>query len=576
MLKKQIKLTGMRIKAFRACLIFFSLMIMVHIHCQKQMPRADLILTNGVFFTVNPQQPGAEALAVKGDRILAIGKYSELEEYRGHETRVVDLRGAFVCPGFNDAHVDLLDGVLASMELDVKGVPTIPRIRRMITDKIRDLGVGEWVLGRGWDQDVLLGGEWPVKYMLDRAAYNWPVFLRRECGHVAWVNTLALKIANITSETPDPPGGEIVRDPGSENPTGLLKGKAIDLITQYFTPVGKDKIRPAIKNTIDELKKYGLTSLQDHGSPEVTELFHDLLEQDKLTCRLTKALPLEMDLEDYRDIRKQYNGLMLRIGHLYAEFDGRMSSRTAAFLHPYLDEPSNRGFLLVDPETLRKRLLFARNQDCPVAVGAVGDAANQLALDYFQRIENVAVSKNNRFRLEHAQVLNQEALRGIRSLDLVVSAQPFHCIDGLNHFETRIGSERCRYVHAWRSLKNHGAVLAFGSGWPRGPIDPMEGLYAAVTRRDTLGHPLQGWYAQERLTIEEAIEAYTLGSAYAEGMESEKGSLEPGKLADMVVLDRNLLTIAAENIRKTKVEYTILGGKIIYTSDKASATHSED
>lgn len=552
----------------------FFLMAVLFNGCHQEVPEADLILTNGVFFTVNPEQPVAEAVAIKGDRILAVGHFSQMNPYRRNTTRILDLKGAFACPGFNDAHINLADGGMAMHELDLTDVNSVAAVRRLVRDQIRNSGVGSWVLGRGWDQDILLEGEWPDKYMLDRVAWDWPVFLRRKCGHMVWVNSLALKIANVTSETPEPTGGVIVKDPRSGNPTGLLKGTAVDLIAQYITPLKTDESRRIVTNAVRGLAKYGLTTVQDHSPPETIELFHELQEKDELTCRLTKAMPSEMESNEYQNARNRFDGPMLRVGHLFVEIDGWLSSRTAALFQSYSDDPSNQGMMLVDPDVLKQRLIHADIHHIPVSAGAVGDAANILVLDLYKRIQSISQNENNRYRLEYAQMLNQEALQVLKTLNAVVTTRPFLCIDDLQRFEARIGLDRCRYVHAWRSMKNQGAVLAFASGWPCGPVNPMLGLYAAVTRRDTLGHPLEGWFPKERLTIEEAIEAYTLGSAYAEHMEGEKGSLESGKLADVIVIDRNLLTIAAEDIRKAKILYTMVGGKIVYVANPDSSSGS--
>jgi predicted amidohydrolase YtcJ len=518
------------------------------------MVEADLILSNGIFFTVNSEQPEAEALAIKNDRILAVGKYSEINTYRGKMTRILDLHGAFGCPGFNDSHIHLLDAGLAAEECDLTGVQSIPEVRRIVNNKIRSTAAIAWILGRGWDQDLLLEGEWPDKSMLDRVAYTWPVYLTRKCGCVAWVNSRALMIANITDKTPDPPGGEIVRDPRTGKPTGILKGKAMELVSQYILPPFPDAVNSSIRRAVREVTKYGITTVQDNSSPEALDLFQALLDQDQLTCRITKELPFDINPRLYQQqfIEKQ-NNLMLRIGCLSATIDGSIASRTAVFSQPYFDDPVQRGLFLMDRERLENLFYFADSRQFQIAVGAVGDAAAHMFLDLYERTSKVNRTKSSRHRLEQAQIVSPGDLSRIKALGVVVSMQPFQCVDDMSWLEARIGPERCHYAHIWRSLKNQGAKLAFGSDWPFGPLNPMLGLYAAVTRRDTLGYPLEGWFPHERLTIEEAIEAYTLGSAYAEFMEKEKGSLEPGKLADIVIVDRNLLQCMEKDSHETVI-----------------------
>ncbi len=544
--------------------------ILVFNACQKEIGEADLILSNGVFFTVNPEQPEADAVAIKGDRILAVGTYAEINEYRSNRTRILDLQGRFACPGFNDSHVRLLDAGLAKRELDVSGAETVRQVRTILRNKIGSLPSVEWIVGRGWDQDVLLDGKWPDKHMLDRVAFSWPVYLTRKCGNVAWVNSRALLISNITAETRNPPGGEIVKDPRTGKPTGILKGTAMELVAQYIPPPSQNDIRSSIKRVIREVAEHGLTTVQDNSLPVALDLYQELLDKGELTCRITKQFPYDLEQDTFHQLGEKLQNPRLRRGALFVPLDGSIASKTAVFIQPYFDNPAERGILHINQEELEDLFYFADSRQYPISVGAFGDAASHMFFNALERSQKVNRSTNRRHRLEYAQIVRPEDILKIKTLDVVVSVQPFHCIDDMRWLEARIGPARCQNAHLWRSLKNQGINLALGSDWPYGPVNPMLGLYAAVTRRDTLGHPLEGWFPKERLTIEEAIEAYTLGSAYAEFMEDEKGSLEPGKLADIVVIDRNLLEIASEEIRKAKITYTILGGEIVYENGVSS------
>ena len=545
-----------------ACVIGFGILFLAG--CQREEPKADLILRNGVFFTVNETQPTVQAIAVRGDRILAVGTDEEIERYSGEATRIIDVEGRFGCPGFNDAHLHLVSGGKSMMEVDLVGAGSVEEIQRRVLRKLYRLPPGTWLTGRGWDQTLLPDKRWPTKRILDRIAPNVPIFLRRVCGHAALVNSKALTIAGITAETPDPPGGEIVKNPATGRPTGILKEGAMDLVAQYIPPSSEEVILAAVEAALAEARRLGVTSVQDNTSADMLEVYQQLLDEDKLTCRISEWPPLQEDLTEYKKLRNRYDGPMLRFGLLKGFSDGSMGSRTAAFFEPYSDDPSTYGIPQMTQEALNRLVLRADGEGFQIGIHAIGSRGNRMVLDAYALARKINGARDSRHRIEHAQVLTEADLPRFEELGVMASMQPSHCISDMRWAEERIGRERCRYAYAWKSLKNSGAVLAFGTDWPVESLNPMLGLYAAVTRRDTLGYPPRGWFPQERLTMEEAIEAYTLGSAYAEFMEKEKGSLEPGKLADVVILDRNLLSVSPSQILKTRVVYTIVGGKIVY------------
>ncbi len=532
--------------------------------CQQKKPKADLVLKNGNFFTVNKLRPKVEAIAIRGNRILATGKDEEIDRFIGENTRIIDLNGMFGCPGFNDAHLHFLSGGMSKMEVDLTGVKSIREIQKRVIKKLRSLPPGSWLTGRGWDQSLFPDKKWPTKKILDSIAPDVPIFLRRACGHVALVNTKALHIAGINAGTPNPPAGEIVKDPVTGKPTGILKEEAMNLVSQYIPPPSKETIEKAVEIALEEARKFGVTSVQDNTSADMLDVYQKLLNKGKLTCRVSEWPPLQEDLKRYKKLKQKYNGNMIHFGLLKGFSDGSMGSRTAAFFQPYFDDPTTRGIFQMTQDELNNLVLCADKEGFQIGIHAIGDAANRMVLDAYSLARKINGVRDSRHRIEHAQVLTKEDIPRFKELGVIASMQPTHCIEDLRWAETRIGLERCRYAYAWKSLKKQGAVLAFGTDWPVVSLNPMEGLYAAVTRRDTSGYPRKGWFPQERLTIQEAIEAYTLGSAYAEFREKEKGSLVPGKLADIVILDHNLLEIPSEEILKTRVLYTIMNGKIVY------------
>jgi len=536
--------------------------------CQQGSQKADLILKNGVFFTGNALQPKVQAVAIRGDRIVAVGKNEEADRFLGEMTRVIDLGGLFGCPGFNDAHLHFLSGGKSMQEVDLTGASSVREIQRRVLKKLSKLPPGSWVTGRGWDQTLLPGKEWPTRRILDVIAPDVPVCLSRVCGHAALVNSKALRIAGITADTPNPPAGEIMRDPVTGQPTGILKEEAMTLVFQYIPPLSEEAVEMAVERALFEAKRFGVTSVQDNTSARMLEVYQKLLDEGRLTCRISEWPPLREDLKEYKRLRQKYKGTMIRFGLLKGFADGSMGSRTAAFAEPYLDDPTTRGIPQMTQEELNRLVLGADKEGFQVGVHAIGDEGNRMVLDAYALARQVNGGRDSRHRIEHAQVLKEADLSRFDELGVVASMQPTHCISDMRWAEERIGTQRCRYAYAWRSLKDRGAVLAFGTDWPVEPLNPMLGLYAAVTRRDTLGYPSGGWFPRERVTIEEAIEAYTLGSAYAEFMDEEKGSLEPDKLADIVILDRNLLEGSPEEILKTKVIYNILGGKIVYQREE--------
>ncbi len=546
--------------------------------CQQQAPRADLILKNGVIFTLEKEKPLAQALAIRGDRILAVGDNEDMNTYNGDGTNIIDLKGRFACPGFNDAHLQSLYGHIGMMELDLTGVSSRQELRERIwtaekehrrkVDR-REAQPDDWLIGYGWDQSLMEKGEWPQVDVFRGFGMIRPAILYRKCGHAALVNYVALKVAQIDASTPDPQGGEIMKNPRNGRPTGILKEGAMKLVEQFMPRPLRSRLRDSLIEAMHLANRYGITSLQGEGTAQLYEIYHDLDEKGELTCRINIW---SADIDTLLYLRKMASSHFLRSGLLYLPLDGGMGTHSAAMLWPYLDNPHTRGILKHDQTYLNNLAAEVEKLDIQIAVQAIGDNANRMAAEAFRLAKKLYPRRDLRYRVEHAQVLLHTDIIRLGQAGAVVSMQPFHCIDDMRWIEKEIGAERCRYAYAWHSFLDAGVPLAFGSYWPVAPLNPMTGIYAAITRRDTTGIPPAGWHPEERISLEEAIRAYTRGSAYAEKMDSQKGTLKVGKLADIVVLDRNLLTVPPQELLHAKVVYTFVGGKLVYSLNKEDSS----
>lgn len=539
-------------------------LICIFVHCNRNHVEADLVLKNGKFYTVCQLKSQVQAIAIKSDRILYTGSNREIDRFVGEKTRIIDLEGQFGCPGFNDAHVHLFEGGYHVTKVDLRGIDTIREIQRRILRAIRRLSPGGWIIGQGWDQNLFPGGQWPTRRSLDVVSPNVPIFLERACGHSALVNRKALQIAGIDKDTPNPPGGEIVKDPITGNVTGILKESAVQLVSQYIPPPSEGEMERAVETALGQIAQFGITSIQDLSPKDAYDIYEKFLKNEKLTCRVSIWFPLQEDLEPYLKLHQKYKSPMLRFGILQGACDGNMGSYTAYFQQPYSDEPWIEGLPQMSREDLNYYVINTDRAGYQMGIHAAGDRAITMVLDALTLSQRVNGARDSRHRIEGVRVINQHVLSRFNELGVVASMQPISCVEDIHWAEKRIGMQRCRYTNAWKSLKSHGAILAFGTDWPYMPLNPMLILYTAITRQDTSGYPPGGWFPEEELTVKEAIEAFTLGSAYAEFMEKEKGSLEPGKLADIVILDQNLLEIPPEEILQTEVVYTILGGKVVY------------
>jgi predicted amidohydrolase YtcJ len=533
---------------------------------------ADLIFVNGKVWTVNQAQPEAEAVAVWRDRIVRVGTSAEVRALAGPGTRVLDLKGRRVVPGLYDSHVHLLGSGQRLAEVALKDAADEAEFGRRLVEFDRKLPRDRWLLGGEWDHDRTFGGELPGAALLDKYVTDRPVFLRRYDGHMGVVNTRVLQMAGITAQTPDPAGGVIYRKPGTKEPTGLLRDNAMDLVSGLVPPPSEAEIAESVRAALAEARREGVTSVQDmDGSDDATrrKLFR-LYQQLARSGQLTVRIDLRWPLAQWRELARLgaetgLGGDWVKVGGVKGFADGSLGSSTAKMYEPFRNEPGSTGVFVTPLDKLREYIEGADLAGLSVAVHAISDRANAELLDIFAEVARRNGPRDRRFRTEHAQHLRPQDYPRFRQLGVIASMQPYHAIDDGRWAEGRIGPERCASSYAFGSLHAAGARLAFGSDWSVAPLSPLLGIDAAVNRRTLDGKHPDGWYPEQKIGVALAIEAYTLGSAYAGFEEHERGTLEPGKLADLVVLSRDILDPAErDHIAETEVALTVAGGRVVY------------
>ncbi|MGD0790133.1 MAG: amidohydrolase [Terriglobales bacterium] len=555
-----------------------SLQVVVVLGCAlcvfaQSKPAAEFIIQNARIWTVDPSHPEAEAVAILGDRIVAVGSSQQVGEWRGPHTRVLDAAGKRLLPGFNDAHVHFTDGGSQLDNVQLNDATSPQEFARRIRERAAKTAQGEWLLGGDWDETKWSPAELPTRELIDPVTPETPVAVNRYDGHMVLANSLALKLAGITAQTPDPAGGVIVRD-RQGNPTGALKDAAMDLLFKAVPPPSHDQRRHSIERALEHAASLGVTSVQ-HMNPDYADIaiYSELLDEDKLTTRIYAA-PLIPQVDDQIKIgiRRAFGGPYLRIGAVKAYADGSLGSATAYFFEPFSNQPGNRGLLSdgMHPISLmRDRMMRADAAGLQLCTHAIGDAGISAILDIYGEIEKAHGSRDRRWRIEHAQHMAAKDFDRFAQLHVIASVQPYHAIDDGRWAERRIGHDRASRTYAFRTFLDHGVHLALGTDWNVAPLNPMLTLYAATTRATLDGKNPKGWFPEQKLTIKEAIEAYTLGSAYAEFQENEKGSIAAGKLADMVLLSDDVLSIDPVKVREVKVLKTWVGGKVTYDADAA-------
>jgi predicted amidohydrolase YtcJ len=573
----------MRQDARRLALLVVSCAVLFASFIQAQSkPAADLLITNARIWTVDKARPTAQAVAVLGDRIVAVGLNVDVEVWRGPKTRVIDARGQPLLPGFNDAHVHFVSGGQQLDNVQLNDAASNEEFARRIGERAKIRPKGDWILGGDWDETKWNPATIPTKELIDPLTPETPVFVSRYDGHMVLANSVALRLAGITAQTPDPPGGLIVRDVQG-NPTGALKDAAMDLAAKAIPPLSHDQRMHAAKRALAHAASLGVTSIQ-HMDPDYEDVavYRELLQRGELTTRIYAA-PLIIDVDDQVKIGigHAFGSPFLRIGAVKAFADGSLGSRTAYFYEPYLDQqksdqPNNRGLLSdeMHPISLmRDRMLKADAAGLQICTHAIGDEGISTILDLYSDVIRADGEADRRFRIEHAQHMAAKDFDRFAQLHVIASVQPYHAIDDGRFAEGRIGHDRASRTYAFRTFRNHGVRLAFGTDWDVAPLDPLLTIYAAVTRATLDGKNPNGWFPEQKLTVAEAVEAYTMGSAFAEFQENEKGSISPGKLADMVLLSQDIFSIEPEEIRNTKVLKTFVGGKMIWDASP-SALHN--
>ncbi len=526
---------------------------------------ADLVIINARVRTMDRERPVAEAVAVHRNRIIAVGSEAEIKRLTGAGTRVVDANKRLVLPGFNDAHVHFLSGGFQLSSVDLRDAATPQEFAERIRRFSATLPRGRWITGGDWDHERWPNAPLPTKELIDSFTTDTPVFVNRLDGHMALANSAALKLAGVTRETKDPPGGLVVRDSRTGEPTGVLKDAAMSFVFRVIPESSFEEKLAAARAATNHAASLGVTSVQDVSAGTDVGIYQTLLESNELKTRIYAVAPLpQWERLAQVGVRRKFGNDMLRVGGLKGFADGSLGSTTAFFYEPYNDAPATRGLGSDEIDSMFERARGADRAGLQLMIHAIGDRANDQILTIYERLNKENPQGDRRFRIEHAQHIRPQDIRRFAQARVIASMQPYHAIDDGRWAEKRIGRDRARTTYAFRSLLDAGATLAFGSDWTVAPLDPIQGLYAAVTRRTLDGKNPDGWIPEQKITVEEAVRAYTVGSAFAEFMEHEKGAIAPGKLADLVILSEDVFSIDLSLIERARVVITIMDGRIVY------------
>lgn len=542
----------------------------------------DIVFVNAAIRTLDEENPTAHALAVSDGRLVAVGSDADILALRERENPhapLIDLGGKTVLPGFIDSHTHFFTGGYSLRDVDLRGCSTPDEFVRRIAQRSGTLSPGSWLRGGGWDHELWAASPLPCKEWIDPVSGDTPVFVTRLDLHVGLANSAALRAAGICADTPDPCGGEIFRDSTTGEPTGILKDQAIRLLESVLPKPSREEKEDSLRLALHLAASQGVTSVQDvtdWGNSAWTELalFEDFRNRGELTCRIYARLPL-VDWDRRRaDIPSFQTGPgadpWLRFGGLKGFVDGSLGARTASFFEPYADAPGYRGLLtdeMCAEGEMERRIREADLAGIPVSVHAIGDRANALLLEIFERVASSNGPRDRRLRVEHAQHLRPQDISRMAALGITVSVQPAQILDDGPWVERRLGADRCLMSYAFQSLAQSGVCLASGSDWPVSPLAPLLGIHAAVNRCTADGGFPGGWQPQEKLSLTQALETFTINAARAEFSESEKGSLCPGKFADLVVLSDDPYAVNPESIKDIQVLMTIVGGAVVYQRD---------
>jgi predicted amidohydrolase YtcJ len=537
-------------------------------------PAADLIITNANIYTVDHAQPSAQAVAILQDRIVSVGSNADVELWHGPKTKIINAGGKLLLPGFNDAHVHFVSGGSQLDAVSLNDATSPQEFARRIAAQVAKTPKGAWVLGGDWDETKWTPANLPTKELIDSISPDTPVFVTRYDGHASLANSLALRLAGVTASTPEPPGGVIARDQQG-NPTGVLKDAATSLVDKVIPDLTHDQRVHAVQRALAHAASVGVTSVQDMNPPyEDISVYAELLRRGELTTRIYAA-PLVTHVEDQikLGLGHAFGGPYLRIGAIKSYADGSLGSATAYFFEPFTNQPNNHGLLsdTMQPLSLMQdRMIRADAAGLQLCTHAIGDQGISIILDLYSNIVKANGEKDRRLRIEHAQHMAAKDFDRFAQLHVIASVQPYHAIDDGRWAEERIGHDRASRTYAFRTFLNHGVRLALGTDWDVAPLNPMLTVYAAVTRATLDGKNPGGWFPEQKLTVPETVEAYTMGSAFAEFQDKEKGSITADKLADMIILSDDIFKIDPVKIRDVKILKTIVGGKLVYD---AGASH---
>mgnify|MGYP001489776842 CR=1 FL=1 len=544
--------------------LLFSLCLLLAFSASAQNFKADLVVTNANVLTVNSSQPRAQSIAITGDRIVAVGSDADTKPLIGPKTKVIDAKGKLVIPGFNDAHVHFMETGSQLSSVDLRDAKTPQEFVARIKSFAAKLPKGRWILGGKWDHENWTPNNLPTAAMIDAATPDHPVFIDRLDGHMALANSLAMKLGGVNKDTKDVEGGEIVRD-ANGNPTGVFKDAAMGYVAKVIPDFSFEQKLEAAQAATDHAASLGVTSVQDMSAGTDVGVYQELLRRGTLKTRVYACSPLS-DYKRWQNtgVHHAFGDAMLRVGCLKGYSDGSLGSTTAWFFDPYKDDPKTSGLASDEIPKMPEMIAAADKAGLQIMIHAIGDRANATVLDNFSKAEQANGVRDRRFRIEHAQHLRQEDIKRFGSQKVVASMQPFHIIDDGRWAWKRLDEKRLKGTYAFRTLLDSGGVLAFGSDSPVAPLNPILGIYAAITRRTLDDKNPNGWLPEQKISVEETVKAFTWGSAYAEFQENVKGTIEAGKLADFVILSDDIFTIDPVKIRDARVMLTVVNGKVVY------------
>src|SRR5262245_4022881 len=559
----------MKPKTIPVLLMLVSLTVTnLPVQADKSTIVPDVIIFNAVVHTMDPKLPTSEAVAIYGNRIVAVGSSKELKKLAGSSTRLIDAKKRLVLPGFNDAHTHFLSGGFQLSSVDLRDASTPREFAERIRNFAARLPKGRWITGGDWDHERWPDAKLPTKELIDSFTPDTPVFVNRLDGHMGLANSLALRLAGVTRQTLDPPGGVIVRDQKTGEPTGVLKDAAQSFVWKVVSPSTFDEKLAAAKAATDYAARLGVTSVQDMSAGVDVGVYQTLLDRGELKTRIYAVAPLPAwERLAQTGVRAHFGSDMLRVGGLKGFADGSLGSTTALFYEPYRDEPGTSGIAgdeMYPEGAMLNRVREADRAGLQILIHAIGDRANDLILSIYEQVQRENGNRDRRFRIEHAQHLRGQDISRFARDRVIASMQPYHAIDDGRWAEKRIGKERSKTTYAFRSLLDSGATLAFGTDWTVARLNPILSIYAAATRRTLDGKNSKGWIPEQKISVEETVRAYTVGSAYAEFQEGVKGSITVGKLADLVILSKDIFKIDPKDIENVKVVMTMVDGRVVY------------